>query len=47
MKSYSELTEPVVDHYRSQGRFAEVDGDRPIEAVSAGIVAAVERLRAS
>jgi adenylate kinase len=47
MKSYSELTAPVVDHYRSQGRFAEVDGDQPIEAVSAGILAAVKRLRAS
>jgi adenylate kinase len=46
MKAYSTLTAPVVDHYRSQGRFAEVDGDRPIEAVSAGIIAAVERLRA-
>jgi adenylate kinase len=47
MKSYSELTAPVVDHYRNQGRFAEVDGDRSIEAVSEGIIAAVERLRAS
>jgi adenylate kinase len=46
MKSYSALTEPVVDHYRSQGRFAEVDGDQPVEVVSAGIIAAVERLRA-
>ena len=27
------------------GRFAEVDGDRPIAAIAAGIVAAVERLR--
>jgi len=27
------------------GRFAEVDGDRPIDVVMAGIVAAVERLR--
>jgi adenylate kinase len=47
MKAYSELTEPVVEHYRGQGRFAEVDGDQPIEVVSAGIIAAVERLRAS
>jgi len=47
MKAYSELTAPVVEHYRSQGRFAEVDGDQPIEVVSAGIIAAVERLRAS
>jgi adenylate kinase len=37
-------TEPV-EHYRAAGRFAEVDGDRPIEAIAAGIVAAVERLR--
>jgi adenylate kinase len=47
MKAYSALTEPVVEHYRSQGRFVEVDGDQPIEAVSAGIIAAVKRLRAS
>ncbi len=47
MKAYSALTEPVVEHYRSQGRFVEVDGDRPIEAVSAGIIAAVKRLRAT
>ncbi len=47
MKSYSELTAPVVDHYRSQGRFEEVDGDQPIELVSAGILASVKRLRAS
>ena len=47
MKAYSALTEPVVEHYRAQGRFAEVDGDQPIEVVSAGIIAAVERLRAS
>ena len=47
MKSYSELTAPVVDHYRSLGRFEEVDGDQPVEVVSAGILAAVKRLRAS
>ena len=46
MRAYAALTAPVVEHYRAQGRFAEVDGDRPIEEVSAGIVAAVERLRA-
>jgi hypothetical protein len=27
------------------GRFAEVDGDRPIQEIAAGIVSAVERLR--
>jgi adenylate kinase len=45
MRAYAALTAPVVDHYREQGRFAEVDGDRPITAIAAGIVAAVERLR--
>jgi adenylate kinase len=45
MRAYGALTAPVVEHYRAQGRFAEVDGDRPINAIAAGIVAAVERLR--
>ena len=45
MRSYDALTTPVVDHYRALGRFAEVDGDRPIAEVAAGIVDAVERLR--
>jgi len=45
MRAYSALTAPVVEHYRKQGRFAEVNGDRPIPEIAAGIVAAVERLR--
>jgi len=45
MRAYSALTAPVVEHYRDQGRFAEVDGDRPIAEIAAGIVAVVERLR--
>jgi adenylate kinase len=45
MRAYTALTAPVLEHYRAQGRFAEVDGDRPIPAIAAGIVAAVERLR--
>jgi adenylate kinase len=45
MRSYAALTAPVVDHYRELGRFAEVDGDRPIAIIAAGIVDAVERLR--
>ena len=45
MRAYEALTAPVVEHYRASGRFAEVDGDRPIDVVMAGIVAAVERLR--
>jgi adenylate kinase len=45
MRAYSALTAPVMDHYRALGRFAEVDGDRPIDTIAAEIVAAVERLR--
>src|SRR5579862_4114773 len=45
MRAYAALTAPVVDHYRELGRFAEVDGDRPIAEIATGIVAAVERLR--
>ncbi len=45
MRAYETLTAPVVEHYRALGRFAEVDGDRPIQEIAAGIVTAVERLR--
>ena len=45
MRAYEALTAPVVEHYRALGRFAEVDGDRPIAEIAAGIVAAVKRLR--
>jgi adenylate kinase len=45
MRAYAGLTAPVVEHYRELGRFAEVDGDRPIGVIAAGIVAAVKRLR--
>jgi len=45
MRAYEAKTAPVVEHYRDLGRFAEVDGDRPIATVAAGIVDAVERLR--
>jgi len=45
MRAYETLTAPVIEHYRASGRFAEVDGDRPIEVIAAGIVATVERLR--
>jgi adenylate kinase len=45
MRAYTASTAPVVEHYRAMGRFAEVDGDRPIAEIAAGIVAAVERLR--
>ena len=45
MRSYDSLTAPVVEHYRALGRFEEVDGEQPVGAVTAGVVAAVLRLR--
>jgi len=45
MRAYEALTAPVVEHYKTQGRFAEVNGDRPIAEIASGIAAAVERLR--
>ncbi len=45
MRAYEALTTPVIEHYRALGRFVEVDGDRPIAELAAGIVYAVERLR--
>ena len=45
MRAYEALTAPVVEHYRALGRFAEVDGDRPISEIAASIATAVERLR--
>jgi adenylate kinase len=45
MRAYDALTTPVIEHYRELGRFAEVDGDRPIQEVATGILCAVERLR--
>jgi adenylate kinase len=45
MRAYAAETEPVIEHYRELGRFAEVHGDGQIAGITAGIVAAVERLR--
>jgi adenylate kinase len=46
MDTYEAQTAPVIEHYRALGRFAEVNGDRPVGDVAAGIVSSVERLRA-
>ena len=45
MKVFSKLTAPVIEHYRSLGRFEVVDGDQAVGQVTEGIVAALERLR--
>ncbi len=45
MRTYEALTAPVVDHYRALGRFEEIDGEQAVEEVTAGIMAALARLR--
>jgi adenylate kinase len=47
MRIFHAQTAPVVDHYRAQGRFQEVDGGQPVEEVTAAIREALFRLRAS
>ena len=45
MRTYDELTAPVVEHYRALGRFVDVDGEQPVGAVTAGVMSAVKQLR--
>jgi adenylate kinase len=45
MKAYNTLTAPVIEHYFRQGRFREVNGDQPVEAVTSAIEAALRQLR--
>jgi adenylate kinase len=45
MRTYESQTAPVVEHYRALGRFEKVNGDQPVDAVAAAVMAAVLRLR--
>ncbi len=46
MKSFEAQTTPVIEYYRTHGnRFAEVDGSRALEEVTAGIRATLFRMR--
>jgi adenylate kinase len=45
MRTYTAQTAPVVEHYRANSRFVEVDGEQSADEVMAGIMAAVARLR--
>jgi adenylate kinase len=47
MKTFEAQTAPVIDHYRNQGRFKEIDGNQPVEEVTATITDALKRLRQS
>jgi adenylate kinase len=45
MKTFEAQTAPVIEHYRKQGRFEEIDGDQQVEQVTAEITSALKRLR--
>ena len=45
MKTYERLTAPVIEHYRTQTRFADVDGEQNVDKVLADVVAALRQLR--
>jgi adenylate kinase len=42
LKIYEERTLPVVAHYRTRGRLVPVDGNRPVDAVVADVLATIE-----
>ena len=44
VRAYEMLTAPVVEHYRTLGRFVGVNGARPIGEIAAEIAGAVDRL---
>ena len=45
MTEYNLKTAPVIEHYRAQNCFAEVDGTGPLDAVESRIIEALKRLR--
>jgi adenylate kinase len=45
LRTYEAQTAPVAAHYRALNRLEDLDGDQPVDAVTAGILAAIKRLR--
>ncbi len=45
MRVFDEQTAPVIDHYRSLGRFEEIDGQQAVDVVTENILAALRRMR--
>jgi adenylate kinase len=45
MKTYDRLTAPVIEHYRAQARFADVDGEQDVNKVLDDVVRALRQLR--
>lgn len=46
LKSYERQTLPLVDYYRKRGRLHELNGELPVENVTAALIALIDRLRA-
>jgi adenylate kinase len=42
LRQYDARTFPLIEHYRSRARMVRVDGNRPMDAVFAGLLEAVE-----
>jgi adenylate kinase len=45
MRTFNAQTAPVVEHYRVLGQFQEVDGEQPVDVVTAAILSAVIKFR--
>ena len=45
MLEYDRKTAPVIEHYRAQGHFCEIDGEGTLEQVEARIIAGLRQLR--
>lgn len=45
MRTFDLQTAPVIEHYRAQGRFEEVNGDHSVDQVTREITVALRRLR--
>jgi adenylate kinase len=44
MRVYDQQTLPLVDYYRERGRLVEIDGEQPVEDVTAQVLSAIENV---
>jgi len=42
LKAYEQQTLPLAEYYRKRGRLLEIDGDQPVEKVTADVLRAIE-----
>jgi adenylate kinase len=41
LKVYMDQTSPLISHYKAEGKLVEIDGERPVEQVTAALAAAI------